>query len=164
MGASAWQGSIRWWVLKHRVHHRWTDTKYDPYNATRGFFYSHLGWLLEKPAFNPKMALVSMRDLDSNWVVRYQRTLYPSIVIFFAIVFPTFIGYQYADVLGGFLWVGCFARFISWHAIFFVNSYCHYAGERPYDESISATTNFFLGFWSMGESNHSGHHVFAKVR
>lgn len=24
------QGSIKWWVLRHRVHHRWTDSEHDP--------------------------------------------------------------------------------------------------------------------------------------
>ena len=27
---------------------RYTDTNDDPYNAKRGFFYSHIGWLLVK--------------------------------------------------------------------------------------------------------------------
>lgn len=24
------QGSARWWVLRHRLHHRWTDSEHDP--------------------------------------------------------------------------------------------------------------------------------------
>ena len=32
----------------HRVHHKNSDREGDPYNASRGFFYSHVGWLLLK--------------------------------------------------------------------------------------------------------------------
>ena len=28
-GSAAVQGSIKWWVTKHRVHHAFTDTEYD---------------------------------------------------------------------------------------------------------------------------------------
>jgi stearoyl-CoA desaturase (delta-9 desaturase) len=47
-GAAAFEGSIKWWSRNHRAHHRYTDTDKDPYNARRGFFYSHLGWMLMK--------------------------------------------------------------------------------------------------------------------
>jgi hypothetical protein len=32
-GSGALQGSIKWWCGGHRVHHRYTDTEKDPYNA-----------------------------------------------------------------------------------------------------------------------------------
>lgn len=43
LGTNAYQGSIKWWVLRHRLHHRYTDTEHDPYNSQRGFYYSHMG-------------------------------------------------------------------------------------------------------------------------
>lgn len=47
-GSGSVEGSIRWWCRDHRVHHRYTDTEQDPYNAKRGFWYSHMGWMLLK--------------------------------------------------------------------------------------------------------------------
>lgn len=38
------QGSIKWWVLRHRIHHRFTDTEFDPYSSKRGLWFSHYGW------------------------------------------------------------------------------------------------------------------------
>ena len=35
IGLMSFQGSARWWVLKHRLHHRFTDTEQDPYDATK---------------------------------------------------------------------------------------------------------------------------------
>ncbi|KAF6757738.1 delta 9-fatty acid desaturase protein [Ephemerocybe angulata] len=52
-------GSIKWWSRGHRAHHRYTDTDLDPYNAHKGFFYSHIGWMLVKPRRKPGVADVS---------------------------------------------------------------------------------------------------------
>jgi len=30
------------------VHHKHSETDADPHNATRGFFFAHMGWLLVK--------------------------------------------------------------------------------------------------------------------
>ena len=42
------QGSIWHWARDHRVHHKHSETHADPHNATRGFFFSHMGWLFVK--------------------------------------------------------------------------------------------------------------------
>lgn len=36
------------WVRDHRQHHKYSDTDADPHNASRGFFFSHIGWLMSK--------------------------------------------------------------------------------------------------------------------
>ena len=40
------QGSILRWARDHRLHHKHVDTPNDPHDANRGFWYSHVGWLL----------------------------------------------------------------------------------------------------------------------
>lgn len=40
------QNDIYDWCRDHRLHHKFSDTDADPYNARRGFFFSHMGWLL----------------------------------------------------------------------------------------------------------------------
>ena len=44
----ALQNDIYEWCRDHRAHHRFSDTDGDPHNSTRGFFFSHVGWLLVK--------------------------------------------------------------------------------------------------------------------
>lgn len=39
---------MRWWSRDHRAHHRYVDTDKDPYSATKGFWYAHIGWMLVK--------------------------------------------------------------------------------------------------------------------
>lgn len=42
------QGSIYHWSRDHRVHHKYSEMDADPHNATRGFFFAHMGWLYVK--------------------------------------------------------------------------------------------------------------------
>ncbi|KAJ3407766.1 hypothetical protein HDV05_005305, partial [Chytridiales sp. JEL 0842] len=70
MGTLAFQGSIQWWVLRHRLHHRYTDDEEnDPYAASKGFWFSHMGWIFERPQYK-RIKLVEKKDLvedpDSN--------------------------------------------------------------------------------------------------
>lgn len=44
----AFQDAAMHWARDHRVHHKYSETDADPHNATRGFFFSHMGWLLVK--------------------------------------------------------------------------------------------------------------------
>lgn len=59
----------------HRVHHKFSDTDADPHNINRGFFFSHIGWLmLEKhPDVKRKGATVDMSDMSRDWVVMWQK-------------------------------------------------------------------------------------------
>lgn len=63
------------WVRDHRVHHKFTDTDADPHNAQRGFFFSHIGWLMlrKHPDVIKKGALVDMSDLEKDPIVVWQR-------------------------------------------------------------------------------------------
>lgn len=78
LGTTAFQGSIRWWVLRHRLHHRYhrmfenllrhhrfVDTDNDPHNALKGFWYSHIGWIFERRAYE-KRHLIDLKDLDRD--------------------------------------------------------------------------------------------------
>lgn len=48
LNSMANQGSIYHWSRDHRVHHKYSETDADPHNATRGFFFAHMGWLYVK--------------------------------------------------------------------------------------------------------------------
>jgi fatty-acid desaturase len=71
----ALQNDIHEWVRDHRVHHKFTDTDADPHNSTRGFFFSHMGWLMVKKHKDVfiKGKTVDMSDVASDPVVRFQR-------------------------------------------------------------------------------------------
>ena len=46
-GACALQNDILTWASAHRRHHQFVDNnERDPYSASRGFWFSHIGWIL----------------------------------------------------------------------------------------------------------------------
>lgn len=58
-----------------RSHHKFTDTDADPHNARRGFFFSHVGWLLVRkhPDVIKKGVTINISDLENNPIVVFQR-------------------------------------------------------------------------------------------
>jgi stearoyl-CoA desaturase (delta-9 desaturase) len=63
------------WVRDHRQHHKYTDTDADPHNATRGFFFSHCGWLMVRkhPDVIAKGKTIDLSDLEADPIVRFQK-------------------------------------------------------------------------------------------
>jgi stearoyl-CoA desaturase (delta-9 desaturase) len=82
MGTMAFQGSIKWWCLRHRLHHRYTDTENDPYDATRGFWYSHMGWMFEKQKYK-RLELIDKSDLVADKSIILSNKLFNSSMIIF---------------------------------------------------------------------------------
>ncbi|RWS26269.1 Stearoyl-CoA desaturase 5-like protein [Leptotrombidium deliense] len=66
--------SIFEWSRDHRVHHKCSETDGDPYNSSRGFFFSHMGWLMVKK--HPKVIemgrKVDIQDLLDDKIVQFQ--------------------------------------------------------------------------------------------
>ena len=121
LGAGAVEGSIKWWSRGHRAHHRYTDTDLDPYNAHKGFLYSHIGWMILKPRRKPGVADVS--DLAKNPVVRWQHRNYLSLLLLMGFAVPTIIcWFLWNDARGGYVYAGvlrlCFVHHVSFNPTF----------------------------------------------
>merc|ERR1711957_1160202 len=137
------QGSIYHWSRDHRAHHKWTDTDADPHNTNRGFFYSHIGWLLlpKTEELREKGSSIPCDDLLADPVVAFQkwaddRSAFMSLMSF---GLPTAYGkLVYGDAKLGFLVHGVLRWLILLHATWCVNSYAHFYGEQTYDKNASA--------------------------
>jgi stearoyl-CoA desaturase (Delta-9 desaturase) len=87
--------SIIDWVKDHRVHHKFTDTDADPYNATNGFFFSHLGWYVSKrhPEVHKALSKIDVSDLEKDKLLMFQHQYFIIIALTMAILivcFPVF--------------------------------------------------------------------------
>lgn len=121
LGAGAVQGSIKWWARGHRAHHRYTDTELDPYNAHRGFWFTHVGWMLLKPRRKPGAANVS--DLENNRVVKWQHQHYIPLFLVMAFLLPTLVAHVgWGDAKGGFVYAGVLRLVVVHHVRQFT---CH---------------------------------------
>ncbi|KAJ7319187.1 hypothetical protein OS493_036476 [Desmophyllum pertusum] len=84
MNCIASQKDIFEWARDHRVHHKYSETDADPHNATRGFFFSHVGWLLVKkhPDVIAKGKQLDLSDLYEDKIVMFQQDITSSSVHF----------------------------------------------------------------------------------
>lgn len=71
----AFQNTAIHWVRDHRLHHKHSDTDADPHNANRGFFYSHMGWLLVKKNEEVRKCgkRIDLSDIRNNPVLKFQK-------------------------------------------------------------------------------------------
>lgn len=159
-GAGAVEGLIKWWGHSHRVHHRYTDTNRDPYDARQGFWFSHMGWMLTKA--NPKnKARADISDMLADPVVTFQHKHYMWIMLLSAFIVPTvFAGLGWGDWYGGFIIAGIFKLCIIQQATFCVNSLAHWIGVQPFDDRRSPRDHVLTALVTFGEGYHNFHHEF----
>ncbi|KAI4459857.1 acyl-coa desaturase [Holotrichia oblita] len=64
-------------LFDHRVHHKYTESDADPHNAKRGFWFSHVGWLIltPHPDVVAKRIAVDMSDLEADPIVMWQKNV-----------------------------------------------------------------------------------------
>jgi stearoyl-CoA desaturase (Delta-9 desaturase) len=99
------QGPIIYWCRGHRSHHRYTDTDLDPYAASKGFFWSHIGWVILKHRRRP--GIVDISDLRKNPVVAWSDNNYSWLSLVMAFVFPSVVaGFGWGDWKGGLVYAG----------------------------------------------------------
>ena len=160
----AFQGSALWWALRHRLHHRFTDTSEDPHSIARGFWHAHIGWLFQPPPRFSKLSVIDRRDLLDDPVVRHQHRFLLLGYVLWGGLYPASVGHWLGcGWLAGALWVGVVARFIVWHCIWSINSVSHYPpllGVRSYSLRSSAVWVPFVHLLQNGEGHHNYHHQF----
>lgn len=157
------QGSIFHWARDHRVHHKNSDREGDPYNASRGFFYSHVGWLLVKKPQAVKDAgkQLVFDDLLADPFVRLQHALDPWWNQFWCFVVPSvYAHYKYNDYWTGFFVLGCLRWCICLHATWTVNSTAHIWGDRRYAVEGNPCESCFTSLVAVGEGWHDWHHKY----
>jgi stearoyl-CoA desaturase (Delta-9 desaturase) len=159
-GAGALQNSILIWASDHRRHHRHVDDEdLDPYSASRGLWFSHMGWMLrEYDSHDPDFS--NARDLERDPIVMFQHNHYVKLTVLMNLGLPLLLGIWHGDIIGTLLIVGLLRLIVNHHVTFFINSLAHFWGTRPYTESNSARDNGFLAFLTYGEGYHNYHHIF----
>lgn len=157
-GAMALQNSALKWANDHRVHHRYVDRDWDPYNIKRGGLWAHILWLFFKEP--GQQTYDDVPDLKANRLVQWQYRWNNWIGIVAGLGIPTLIGAAFGRPLGGLLWGGFLRIVVIHHTTFMVNSVAHMWGKRPYTEENSARDNALLSFVTNGEGFHNFHHKF----
>jgi stearoyl-CoA desaturase (delta-9 desaturase) len=159
-GAMSLQNSILIWGSQHRTHHRFVDDwDKDPYSAKRGFWFSHMGWILrDYPSGVNDFS--NARDLERDPIVMFQHRWYVPLTIFMNVPFVLALGWLVGDVWGVFLLGSVLRLVVNHHFTWFINSLAHMWGSQPYTDENSARDNPALAFLTYGEGYHNFHHIF----
>jgi stearoyl-CoA desaturase (delta-9 desaturase) len=149
-GASAAQKGPLWWAAHHRNHHRFSDTERDIHSPKRGFWWSHMGWIL----------CDKYNDADAGLIRDFAK--YPELRFIDRHngIAPWTVGVA-CFLIGGWsgLVVGFFAStVVLWHATFTVNSLAHVMGRRPYKTDDTSRNNVLIALATGGEGWHNNHH------
>ena len=166
VGASAAQRGPLWWAAHHRVHHQYSDLDGDVHSPTqKGFFYSHVGWVLSREHFGTKLERV--KDLAKFPELRFLDR--------FDILVPTALGIGMfflgwileatAPELGTTKWQMLVWGFVIstvalYHATFTINSLSHLWGYRRFKTTDTSRNNPLLAVITLGEGWHNNHHFY----
>lgn len=160
----AFQNDAYEWARDHRAHHKFSETDADPHNAQRGFFFSHVGWLLVRkhPAVKEKGGLLDLSDLKAEKLLMFQRRYYKPAVLVMCFIMPTLVPwYFWGETFQHSLCVATLLRYaIVLNATWLVNSAAHLYGYRPYDKNINPRENLLVSLGAVGEGFHNYHHSF----
>jgi stearoyl-CoA desaturase (Delta-9 desaturase) len=149
-GTTASQKGPLWWAANHRGHHRFSDTDRDIHSPKRGFWWSHVGWILcdkynqadtnqiRDFAKYPELRFIDRNDWIGPW----------------ALAVTCFL-------IGGWsgLVIGFFAStVVLWHSTFMVNSVAHVFGRRAYETGDTSRNSILVALATGGEGWHNNHH------
>ena len=154
-GGTACQKGVLWWAGYHRRHHRFSDTARDIHSPRKGFWWSHVGWILcdkysstdvesiRDFARYPELRFLDRHDWIPPWAL--------GVVCF---------------VVGG--WSGLVVGFflstvLLWHATFTVNSLAHVFGRRRYDTPDTSRNSLLVALLTGGEGWHNNHHHYPSA-
>jgi stearoyl-CoA desaturase (delta-9 desaturase) len=170
LGSMAAQGTLVYWVATHRRHHQFAEQGLDPHSPYvhegkpigrwRGFWHSHVGWMLESRMTNtarfardiirdPRLSRVN--DLYAVWVT-------------LGLALPAAVGGalsgSWPGALSGFLWGGMVRLFLAHHMMWTSGSTAHMFGTRPFATADQSKNNGLLAIPTLGEGWHNNHHAF----
>jgi stearoyl-CoA desaturase (delta-9 desaturase) len=154
-GATAAQKGPLWWAAHHRHHHKYSDTQADVHSPLKGFFWSHVGWILCTKYDATKLDAIKdfAKYPELRWLNKYY--LVPPIVL---AVICFLLGGWSALVVGFFL-----STVLVYHGTFFINSLVHVFGRRRYATSDTSRNSMLLALITLGEGWHNNHHYYQST-
>jgi stearoyl-CoA desaturase (delta-9 desaturase) len=146
----AMHNSIFWWASKHRLHHKYNEKELDPHSHKRGFYWSHIGWVIEDDNIvNEDM----IKDLTRYPELVFFHRNHKLINLIFAVLVFGVLGFNW------FCSVYCLSLVASWTTMFFINSLGHRFGYRNFKSKDDSTNIIGFSLLSLGEGLHNNHHA-----
>ncbi|MEM7064735.1 MAG: acyl-CoA desaturase [Cyanobacteria bacterium P01_B01_bin.77] len=141
------------WIGLHRHHHAHSDQAIDHHSSTKGFWWSHMGWIFhEVPADSDVPRLT--KDIANDPFYLFCENYFLLMQIILGVVLYAIGGWSFV------LW-GIFVRLVAvYHCTWFVNSATHKFGYQTYDAGDYSTNCWWVAVVTYGEGWHNNHHAF----
>jgi stearoyl-CoA desaturase (delta-9 desaturase) len=152
-GTLACEGGPIAWVGLHRIHHKYSDTPQDPHDSNRGFWWSHMGWMLCDNHANQYVSQYTKDIAGDRFYQFCEKYFIPIQVVLGLILFA----------IGGWSWViwGIFVRLVVvFHVTWFVNSATHKFGYQSHESNDNSTNCWWVALVTFGEGWHNNHHAY----
>jgi len=154
-GATAGQKGPLWWAGHHRHHHRYSDMEEDIHSPLRGFWWSHMGWIVcDKYRRVPRELIEDFAKYPELRFLDRHPLLAP-------------VGLAAACLAwGGWgaLFIGFFlSTVLLYHGTFLVNSLAHVIGTRRYATTDTSRNSWLIALLTCGEGWHNNHHHFQST-
>jgi stearoyl-CoA desaturase (delta-9 desaturase) len=164
IGASAAQKGPLWWAAHHRHHHAASDSDDDVHSpVTRGFWWSHLGWIFSRGYRETNWTLVRnlARYPELRWINRH--SLVPPAVLATALLgagaaLRRWLPASQTDGVQLLVWGFFVSTVLLYHATFAVNSLAHVYGTRRFPTTDASRNNLWIALVTLGEGWHNNHH------
>ncbi|WP_072622813.1 acyl-CoA desaturase [Spirulina major] len=152
-GTLACQGGVIQWVGLHRYHHLYSDKSRDPHDSSRGFFWSHMGWMFYRVEMEPEVPRIT-KDIKDDPVYQFLHNYFVPIQAVLGLVLYALGGWPFV------VW-GIFVRLIVvMHCTWFVNSATHMFGYRTFDSDDKSRNCWWVALVTYGEGWHNNHHAY----
>lgn len=151
-GTTAMQKGPLWWAAHHRDHHRHADTELDVHSPLKGFWWSHVGWILCDKYGSTDYGRIKdfAKYPELLWLNRHDQ------VPAFALAGVCFAFGGWSGLVVGFV----LSTVLLWHGTFLVNSLAHVMGRRRYVTSDTSRNSLLIAVLTNGEGWHNNHHYY----
>ena len=154
-GTTAVQKGPLWWAGHHRHHHKFSDQPEDVHSPLKGFFWSHMGWIMCRK-YNPTPT-EQIKDFarfpELRWLDRFHYL--PPIALGVA---SFLVGGWSGLVVGFFL-----STVVLWHCTYMINSLTHLFGRRRFVTTDTSRNSLVLALLTFGEGWHNNHHYYQSA-
>lgn len=152
-GSLAMEGGVIWWVGLHRHHHLYSDQDIDHHDSGKGFWWSHMGWMLYEVPAEADVPRFT-KDLANDPVYRFLDKHFFWLQVALGLALYALGGWSFV------VW-GIFVRLVVvYHCTWFVNSATHKFGYRTYQSGDRSTNCWWVALLTYGEGWHNNHHAF----
>lgn len=152
-GTLACQGGPIDWIGLHRIHHKYSDTAPDPHDSNRGFWWSHMGWMLYQLPANDDIPRYT-QDIKDDPFYKFCQNYFILIQVALGLLLYAFGGWPYV------IW-GIFVRLVVvFHCTWFVNSATHKFGYQRYESHDNSRNCWWVALLTFGEGWHNNHHAY----